>query len=80
MYMCQYITLCDDFVIFMLECILPCASVLFICMYCCLAWIRMGNSDLRMYVAVTSPYPQDRGVTHTLKENTRKQRFNEVRP
>ena len=29
MYMYQYITLCDDFVIFMLECILPRASVLF---------------------------------------------------
>jgi len=29
MYMYQYITLCDDFVIFMLECIMPRASVLF---------------------------------------------------
>jgi len=27
--------------------------------------MREGISDLRIYVAVTSPYPQDRGVTLT---------------
>ena len=35
----------------------------FTCLYWCLTYIREGISDLRMYVAVTSPYPQDRGVT-----------------
>ena len=33
------------------------------CLYWCLAYIREGISDLRIYVTVTSPYPQDRGVT-----------------
>ena len=33
------------------------------CLYWCLAYIREGISDLRIYVAVTSPYPRDRGVT-----------------
>ena len=32
-------------------------------LYWCLAYIREGISDLRIYVAVTSPYPQDWGVT-----------------
>ena len=36
------------------------------CLYWCLAYIRQGISDLRIYVAVTSPYPRERGVTkHT---------------
>ena len=65
MYMYQYITLCDNFVIHMLECILPRASVLFSCLYWCLAYIREVISDLRMYVAVTSPYLPDRGVTNS---------------
>jgi len=34
------------------------------CLYWCLAYIREGISDLHIYVAVTSPYPRDRGVTH----------------
>ena len=33
------------------------------CLYWCLAYIREGTSDLRIYVAVTSPYHRDRGVT-----------------
>jgi len=36
------------------------------CLYWCLAYIREGISDLRIYVAVTSPYPPDRGVTKSL--------------
>jgi len=33
------------------------------CLYWCLAYIHKGSSDLRIYVAVTSPYQRDRGVT-----------------
>ena len=48
----------------MLECImhhlLPYSDS---CLYWCLAYILEGISDLRIYVAVTSPYPPDRGVT-----------------
>ena len=40
-----------------------CASISDSCMYWCLAYIREGISDLRIYVAVASPYPPDRGVT-----------------
>jgi len=32
-------------------------------LYWCLVYIREGISDLRIYVAVMSPYPRDRGVT-----------------
>jgi len=32
-------------------------------LYWCLAYIREGISDLSIYVAVTSPYSRDRGVT-----------------
>ena len=32
-------------------------------LYCFLAYIREGISDLRIYVAVTSPYLPNRGVT-----------------
>jgi len=32
------------------------------CLYRCLAYIQEGISNLRIYVAVTSPYPPDRGV------------------
>jgi len=32
------------------------------CLYWCLAYIRKDLSDLRIYVAVTSSYPRDRGV------------------
>ena len=38
-------------------------------LYWCLAYIREGISGLRMYVAVTSSYPPDRGVTTTLTSN-----------
>ena len=31
------------------------------CLYWCLAYIREGISDLRIYVAVTSPYPPGSG-------------------
>jgi len=48
----------------MLECImhhtLPYSDS---CLYWCLAYIREGISNLRIYVAVTSSYPRDRGVT-----------------
>jgi len=40
-----------------------CASTSDSYLYWCLAYIREGISDLRIYVAVTSPYPPDRGVT-----------------
>ena len=40
---------------------LSCTLILVVLL--CLAYIREGISDLRIYVAVTSPYPQDRGVT-----------------
>ena len=33
------------------------------CLYWCLAYIRKGTYDLRIYVAVMSPFPRDRGVT-----------------
>ena len=33
------------------------------CLYWCLAYIREGIFDLHIYVAVTSPYPWDWGVT-----------------
>ena len=33
------------------------------CMYWCLAYIREGISDLRIYVAVTSLYPRNRDIT-----------------
>jgi len=33
------------------------------CLYWCLTYIREGIFDLRIYVAVTSPYPRDRGFT-----------------
>jgi len=36
-------------------------------LYCCLAYIREGISDLRIYVTVTSPYPPDRGITQILQ-------------
>ena len=38
-------------------------------LYWCLAYIHEGISDLRIYVAVTSPYPWDRFVTTPLKLN-----------
>ena len=34
------------------------------CLYWCLVYVREGISDLHIYVVVTSPYPQDRGVTY----------------
>ena len=39
------------------------------CLYWCLAYMREGSSDLRIYVAVTSPYPWNRGVTKTQQWN-----------
>ena len=36
------------------------------CLYWCLAYIREGTTDLRIYVAVTSPYSWNRGVTSSL--------------
>ena len=37
-------------------------------LYCCLAYIHEGISDVRIYVAVTSPYSRDRGVTFTVTD------------
>ena len=39
-----------------------CTFALWFLLYWCLVYIREGISDLRIYVAVTSPYPRDRGV------------------
>jgi len=36
-------------------------------LYWCLAYICEAISDLRIHVAVTSPYPRDRGVTEFKK-------------
>ena len=43
---------------------LSCTLILVVLL--CLAYIREGSSDLRIYVAVTSPYPWNRGVTDIL--------------
>jgi len=36
------------------------------CLYWCLVYIHEGTFDLCIYVAVTSPYPHDRGITDDL--------------
>ena len=38
------------------------------CLYWCLAYIREGISDLRIYVAVTSPYPPGSGRYRVVSE------------
>ena len=45
------------------EYITLCVVLWFCIVLLCLAYIRGGCSDLRIYVAVTSPYPWNRGVT-----------------
>jgi len=51
---------------FLLECILPlCFRTLILVLYWCLAYIRDGTITLRMYIAVASSYPPDRGATMT---------------
>ena len=37
-------------------------------MYWCLAYICEGIFELRIYVVVTSPYPQDRGVINIMNK------------
>ena len=40
-----------------------CVYSVFLVVLLCLAYIRGGTLDSRIYVAVTSPYQRDRGVT-----------------
>jgi len=56
-----------------------CASASDSYLYWCLAYIREGISDLRIYVTVTSPYPRDRGATLIKVNVVRNTRYSCVR-
>ena len=67
-----------------MHCVFSCSDS---CLYWCLAYICEGISALRIYIAVTSPYPWDQGVTSTLTSSadlsrhfTQQQHSNSLEP